>query len=157
MDAIERASRWRQLVVFFDELEIVDNLEEREARHLLGVLRAEIQRHSHVAYLFAGSARGSMLELFTAERSHFYQSATILDVGPIPQADMTKFFKGQFARGRRELSADTLQAIFALAGESPNDQQQLAYHLWTQSTPGAWGKRSSSARFGTPRRGEPAW
>src|SRR6266404_6513394 len=81
-----------------------------------------------------------MLELFTAERSHFYQSATILDVGPIPQADMAKFFKEQFARGKRELSADTLQAIFALAGESPNDPQQLAYHLWTKSTPGRLGQ-----------------
>jgi len=160
MDAIERASRWRPLVVFFDEFqEIVENLEERESRHLLGVLRAEIQRHSHVAYLFAGSARGSMLELFTAERSHFYQSATILDVGPIPQADMAKFFKEQFARGKRELSADTLQAIFALAGESPNDQQQLAYHLWTQSTPGRLGqeelKRAFSALLAeVSRRGE---
>jgi hypothetical protein len=160
MDAIERASRWRPLSVFFDEFqEIVENLEERESRHLLGVLRAEIQRHDHVAYLFAGSARGSMLELFTAERSHFYQSATILDVGPIPHADMAKFLKEQFSRGKRELTADTLQAIFALAGESPNDQQQLAYHLWTQSTPGKLGndelRRAFSALLAeVSRRGE---
>jgi len=60
---------------------------------------------------------------------------------------MARFFKEQFARGKREPSADTLQAIFALAGESPNDQQQLAYHLWTQSTPDAWGKRSLNGRF----------
>jgi hypothetical protein len=42
---------------------------------------------------------------------------------------MAKFLKEQFARGKRELSGDTLQAVFALAGESPNDQQQLAYHF----------------------------
>ena len=160
MDAIERAGRWRPLIVFFDEFqEIVENLEDRESRHLLGVLRAEIQRHAHVAYLFAGSARGSMLELFTAERSHFYQSATILEVGPIPHADMTRFLKEQFSRGKRELPADTLQAIFALAGESPNDQQQLAYHLWTQSTPGRVGndelRRAFSALLAeVSRRGE---
>jgi hypothetical protein len=160
MDAIERASRWRPLVVFFDEFqEIVENLDERDARHLLGVLRAEIQRHTRVAYVIAGSARGSMLELFTAESSHFYQSASILEVGPIPEADMTAFFKAQFARGRRELSADTAQAIFALAGDSPNDQQQLAYHLWTQSTPGRLGqaelKRAFSALLAeVSRRGE---
>ena len=160
MDAVERASRWKPLIVFFDEFqEIVENLDERESRHLLGVLRAEIQRHTHVAYLFAGSARGSMLELFTAESSHFYQSAAILDVGPIPQGDMAKFFNEQFARGKRELSPDTLQAIFALSGESPNDQQQLAYHLWTQSTPGHVGqeelKRAFSALLAeVSRRGE---
>jgi AAA+ ATPase superfamily predicted ATPase len=160
MDAVERASRWRPLVIFFDEFQdIVENLEEREARHLLGVLRGEIQRHSRVAYLFAGSARGSMLELFTAERSHFYQSATVLEVGPIPQGAMAEFLSGQFARGKREIRPDTLQAIFALAGESPNDQQQLAYHLWTQSIPGRLGLEELQRAFSAlmaevSRRGE---
>src|SRR5260221_236552 len=116
-------------------------------------------RHTRVASLFAGSARGSMLELFTAEGSHFYQSAMILDVGPIPQADMARFFREQFARGKRDLSADTLQAIFALAGESPNDQQQLAYHLWTQSTPARLGQEELKRAFSpllaeVSRRGE---
>ena len=158
--AIERASRWRPLAVFLDEFqEIAENLEEREARHLLGVLRGEIQRHARVAYLFAGSARGSMLELFTAERSHFYQSATILEVGPIPQDAMSRFLADQFARGGRQLAPGILQAIFALAGDSPNDQQQLAYHLWTQSTPGPIGlaelQRAFSALMAeVTRRGE---
>ena len=46
-----------------------------------------------------------------------------------------------------------------MAGESPNDQQQLAYHLWTQSTPGRLGqeelKRAFSALLAeVSRRGE---
>lgn len=137
LETLERASRWRSLVVFFDEFqEIAESLPERDAQHLLGVLRAEIQRHERISYLFAGSARSTMLELFTAERSHFYQTAAPLEVGPIPHEDMGEFLIRQFARGGRKLTTETLQAIFALAGESPNDQQQLAYHLWTQSTPG---------------------
>jgi hypothetical protein len=140
MQAVARASRWRPVVMFFDEFqEIVENLEERPARHLLGVLRGEIQRQPDVAYIFAGSARSSMLELFTAESSHFYQSSTLLDVGPIPRTNMGRFLKAQFSRGARELDDQALQAIFALSGDSPNDQQQLAYHLWTQSTPGPVG------------------
>jgi hypothetical protein len=136
MHAVARASQWRPLVIFFDEFqEIAENLEETQARHLLGVLRGEIQRQDQVAYIFAGSARSSMLELFTAETSHFYQSATILEVGPIPRPDMAAFLTAQFARGGRLLGEDTLQAIFALAGDSPSDQQQLSYHLWTQSIP----------------------
>jgi hypothetical protein len=140
MEALERASRWRPLIVFFDEFqEIADSLDERAAKHLLGVMRSEIQRHGKIAYIFAGSARSSMLELFTAEHSHFYQSAPLLEVGPIPQAAMAAFLTAQFARGSRTLHQDTAQAMFALAGPSPNDQQQLAYHLWTQSTPGVLG------------------
>jgi hypothetical protein len=148
MDAIERASRWKKLTVFFDEFQdIVENLEERESRHLLGVLRAEIQRHTQVAYIFAGSARGSMLEIFTGERSHFYQSAVFLEVGPIPETDMGKFFAEQFARGGRKITPATVHDIFTLAGQSPNDQQQLAYHLWTQSTPGSVDKDALRRAF----------
>ena len=160
MNAVERASKWRPLVVFFDEFQdIVENLENQAARHLLGVLRGEIQRQDRVAYIFAGSARSSMLELFTTENSHFYQSATILEVGPIPREDMAEFLSEQFARGGRKLGADTLQAIFALAGDSPNDQQQLSYHLWTQSTPGNVGLPELRRAFATlmaevSRRGE---
>ena len=148
MDAVERASRWRTLSIFFEEFqEVVESIDARESRHLLGVLRAEIQRHSRVTYLFAGSARSSMLELFTAEGSHFYQSAGVLEVGPIPHPDMSAFLKEQFARGDRQLSATTLSAIFTLAGDSPNDQQALAYHLWTQSTPGRVGPEALKRAF----------
>jgi len=160
MNAVEHASRWRPLVIFFDEFqEIAENLEEKAAGHLLGVLRGEIQRQSRVAYLFAGSARSSMLDLFTAENSHFYQSATMLEVGPIPRPDMTAFLTEQFARGARHLEVETLQAIFALSGDSPNDQQQLSYHLWTQSTPGKVGLPELQRAFATlmaevTRRGE---
>jgi hypothetical protein len=130
-------------LVFFDEFqEIVENLDEREARHLLGVLRAEIQRHTRVAYLFAGSARGSMLELFTAEDSHFYQSAMILDVGPIPQADMAKFFREQFARGKRDLSADTLLAILPWSGSRRMTNNNSPTTCGPNRRPDAWGKRS---------------
>jgi uncharacterized protein len=137
LETLNRASRWRPLVIFFDEFqEVIEGLPERESQHLLGVLRAEIQRHPRIAYVFAGSARSTLLDLFTSERSHFYQTAIPLEVGPIPREDMTRFLTQQFARGGRDLTHETLHAIFELAGESPNDQQQLAYHLWTQSTPG---------------------
>jgi hypothetical protein len=137
MNAIERASRWKKLTVFLDEFQdVVENLEERDSGHLLGVLRAEIQRHTQVAYIFAGSARGSMLDIFTGDRSHFYKSAAFLEVGPIPEVDMSKFLVEQFARGGRRVTPSTVHDIFTLAGASPNDQQQLAYHLWSQSTPG---------------------
>ena len=105
------------------------------------------------------ASRWRMLDLFTAEISHFYQSATILEVGPIPRGDMGAFLVEQFARGGRKLEPDILQAIFALAGDSPSDQQQFSYHLWTQSTPGHMGLPELRRAFATlmaevSRRGE---
>src|SRR5262249_1235960 len=105
MDALRRASQWRSLVVFFDEVhEIAENLDVKASNHLLGVLRSEIQRHDKVAYIFAGSARSAMMDLFTTESSHFFQSASILEVGPIPHNDMARFLEQQFALSGRELT-----------------------------------------------------
>jgi hypothetical protein len=160
MNALQRIGEWRRLVVFFDEFqEIAENLEAQASRHLLGVLRSEIQRQDKAAYIFAGSARDSMLELFTAEGSHFYQSALILEVGPIPRADMSRFLTEQFATGGRKLTAEAERAVFALAGDSPNDVQQFAYHIWAQSKPGVIDAPALRTAFATlmgevGRRGE---
>ena len=160
MDALQRASQWRPLVVFFDEFqEIAENLDAKASNHLLGVLRSEIQRQDRIAYIFAGSARSAMMELFTKGSSHFYQSASIVDVGPIPRQAMGRFFKEQFALGGRDLTEDAQHAIFALAGDSPNDQQQFAYHIWARSTPGSIDLKALQSAFATlmaevGRRGE---
>lgn len=140
MRLLDRVSQWKPLMVFFDEFqEIVDRLDEKSSSHLLGVLRGEMQRHDRIAYLFAGSARNSLTDLFTATKSAFYQSARLLEVGPIPRPDMARFITDQFAKGGRKLDAGVLAAFFSLAGDNPNDLQQFAYHLWARSSPGALG------------------
>lgn len=140
MGLLASVSQWKPLTVFFDEFqEIVDRLDEKSSSHLLGVLRGEMQRHNRIAYLFAGSARNSLTDLFTATKSPFYQSARLLDVGPIPRPDMARFITDQFATGGRKLDESVLAAFFSLAGDNPNDLQQFAYHLWARSSPGALG------------------
>lgn len=140
MGLLARVSQWKPLTVFFDEFqEIVDRLDEKSANHLLGVLRGEMQRHDRIAYLFAGSARNSLTDLFTASKSPFYQSARVLEVGPIPRHDMARFITSQFARGRRAVDESVMAALFSLAGDNPNDLQQLAYHVWARSAPGPLG------------------
>ena len=116
MGLLARVSEWKPLTVFFDEFqETVDRLEEKSAQHLLGVLRGEIQRHSRIAYLFAGSAKDSLTDLFTASGSPFYQSARILEVCPLPREDMAQFLTTQFAKGgtRHVTSSRTTSAVMA--------------------------------------------
>ena len=150
MGLLARVSEWQPLTVFFDEFqEIADRLEEKPAQHLLGVLRGEIQRHDRIAYLFAGSARDSLADIFTASGSPFYQSARILEIGPIPREGMAEFLAAQFAKGSRALGESVLAALFTLAGDNPNDLQQMAYHLWARSAPGPIGLAELRAAVST--------
>jgi len=150
MGLLARVSRWRPLTVFLDEFqEIVDRIDAQAATHLLGVLRGEMQRHDRIAYVFAGSARNSLADLFTSSQSPFYQSARILEVGPIPRPEMARFIAGQFARGGRKIDDSVLTALFSLAGDNPNDLQQLAYHVWARSAPGRLGAEELRAALVT--------
>jgi hypothetical protein len=150
MGLLARVSEWKPLTVFFDEFqEIGDRLEDQPAHHLLGVLRGEIQRHDRIAYLFAGSAKDSLTDIFTASGSPFYQSARILEVGPLPREAMAQFLTAQFAKGSRALGESVLAALFLLAGDNPNDLQQMAYHLWARSAPGPLGLAELRAAVST--------
>lgn len=137
MGHMQRVSEWRPLTVFLDEFqEIPDNLPPAEAKHILGVLRGAIQRQPRIAWIFAGSARDSLGDMFTASTSPFYKSARVLEVPVFPRKTMERFLAGQFERGARQPDPAVLQLLLLLAGDNPNDIQELAYHLWAHSAPG---------------------
>jgi hypothetical protein len=137
MSLIDRVSEWRPLVIFLDEFqEIADQLPAEDSRHVLGVLRGAIQRQNSTAYIFAGSQKDSLLEIFTASTSPFFKTAHMLDVWPIPRGEMSQFLLTQFSAGDRMLDQQALDSIFLIAGDNPSDLQELAYHIWARSTPG---------------------
>jgi hypothetical protein len=147
---IDALSEWRRTTVFFDEFhEVVDRLDKTTAGHVLGVLKSAIQRQTNTAYVFAGSAKDSMAEIFTGQASEFYKQASLLDVGPIPRVPMEKFLTEQFAKGGRTLDKSGADAIFLLAGETPSDLQELSHQIWARSAPGVIGRQEIRDGFGT--------
>lgn len=93
---------------------------EREGDAVLGVLRSEIQ-HLDIPCFFAGSARESFRGMFMSETSPFFESARLLEIGPIPSEDFQKFLREQFARGGRRVTPEASSLLLAVGGESPND------------------------------------
>jgi uncharacterized protein len=131
------ASEGGSLIVFFDEFQdLAENLPPTESKELLGLLRATIQRHHRTAYVFAGSARPSMSDLFTEHDSPFYQTAVPLSVGPIPRTNMQEFLVRQFRLGDRKLARGTAETMIAVAGASPHDVQLFAFYVWSRSERG---------------------
>ena len=62
MDLIDSESKKKKLVVVFDEFQDIQNLKEVNAT--LAVLRSKIQFHTAIPYIFAGSVRSQMNEIF---------------------------------------------------------------------------------------------
>jgi hypothetical protein len=128
LDMIVSMHRRQAIVVVFDEFQDVLNL--RDNRETLAVLRSKIQFHSKIPYIFAGSIRNQMSEIFTDSESPFFKSAVSLNVGPIDTDQFASFLNERFLTGKRTVDESVLGKVFQWADNIPGDVQQLCAALW---------------------------
>jgi len=116
-----------QTVVVFDEFQDILNLSD--AQTVLAVMRGRIQFQSDVPYVFTGSVRNQMIDLFDNPDSAFYKSATTLCVGTIEREDFRPFLRERFRTAGRDVPNDVLDAVAAEANDIPGDVQELCEAL----------------------------
>jgi len=134
LDLITDMQKRRPLVVVFDEFQDILNLPE--SAETLASLRSKIQFHAAIPYLFAGSIRNQMNDIFNDPRSAFYKSAATLDVGPLEDDVFVRFLSGRFVSGKRSIANDVLLMAFEIADRVPGDVQELCSCLWDTTSPG---------------------
>ncbi len=134
LDLIRDTRKRHPLTVVFDEFQDILNL--ADAGETLAILRSRIQFHGDIAYIFAGSIRNRMIDIFTSPDSPFFKSAIALDVGPLRPEEFTAFLKAKFAKGRRRITDDTLEEIMTMVDNVPGDVQELCGALWDTTSPG---------------------
>jgi uncharacterized protein len=109
-----------------------------EFQHLIEVggetverqLRATIQRHSRVSYIFAGSKTALLDDMTLSPARPFYRLGTRLFLGPIPRKDFGEAIRRGFARAKFTIDADALDHLFELAEDVPYNVQALANMSW---------------------------
>ncbi len=90
---LEKAD-WRCIVVI-DEFQQVVKYREKGVEALL---RANIQRSSNSNFIFSGSERRIMDQIFLDAKRPFYQSATNLSMAPIDRSVYVRFAQDLFSR-----------------------------------------------------------
>jgi len=128
LDVLPEVGAKKRTAVVFDEFQDLFNVED--SRRVLAVLRSKIQHQSSVAYVFAGSIRTGMDEIFTDPNSPFFKSAVAMDVGPLGDAAFRGFLRRKFAAGKRTISDGALAEILRIADDNPGDTQQMCRALW---------------------------
>ena len=134
MNALETHVRNRKVCVVFDEFQ--DILEIGDGEQVLALMRSRIQFMPRTAFVFLGSARNRMLDIFMSPKSPFYKSAALFDVGMIPDDDFYAFAVARFATGRRKLPRDLFDRVLSLAGRTSGDVQELCDAIWQVSERG---------------------
>jgi AAA+ ATPase superfamily predicted ATPase len=96
-------------------------------------IRAAIQRHKRVGYVFAGS-KTRMLTAMTMDAARpFYRLGMVRFIGPVPKSDFAAFLRAKFEEsGFRIGDEAAIQMILDLAEQVPYNVQMLAHACWDQ-------------------------
>ncbi|OZC01234.1 AAA family ATPase [Rubricoccus marinus] len=98
-----------------------------------GQVRAAVQTHDHVGYVFAGSKTRMLAEMTGDESRPFYRLGARLFVGPVAREDFRPALMSGFADAGLDVSDDAVEAILDLAEDVPYNVQRLAHEAWAEA------------------------
>ena len=107
-----------------------DILDIEDGERVIAIMRGRIQLDTKTAYIFLGSVRNRMTDIFMHPNSPFYRGAAPLPIGEIDDSDFYRFLSSRFATGRRKLPKSTFEAIKDIARNTPGDMQELCDAIW---------------------------
>jgi hypothetical protein len=141
LDGVERAAKkaGRPVAVVIDEFQKVVEDGGVEAE---GQIRAAVQRHRHVGYVFAGSKTRLLAEMTGNPNRPFYKLGEVRFVGAVPRPDFAAFLERGFAAGDIPVADGATDAILDAAEEVPYNVQLLAHACWESCRSKATGQRA---------------
>jgi hypothetical protein len=93
-------------------------------------LRAAVQEHRRVGYLFAGSDTRLLTAMVNDPERPFYRLGSVRFLAEVPRPAFVAFLAAGFAPLRAAAGEDALVAILDAAEDVPYNVQLLAHHCW---------------------------
>ena len=117
----------KRAIVAFDEFQ--------EIRLYNGVrieklMKAKFEHHRHASYIFAGSKRHLLLEMFSSEDRPLFKFAKPIELGNLSASDFKPFIVGKFRATGGSVQEDIADRILSYTNGNPYFTQQLCHELW---------------------------
>jgi AAA+ ATPase superfamily predicted ATPase len=120
----------KKFVVMFDEFQEIEKL---GGEALEKQLRAAIQSHHRVNYVFAGSKRHVLYDMISNRARAFYQLGEVLNLRKIPPEEMARFIRENMAATGFKIDEGAVQLILDEMRNVPNNVQLLCHRLWSEN------------------------
>ncbi len=118
----------QKVVVVFDEFQEVVKLGIEDK------LRSVLQHHGdNVSYVFLGSKKSIMKNLFYDKNKPFYKSVKHLPIDKISDEDWKRFIRKGFESHQKQIGSDCIQAILDVSKGFPYYTQQISHELFTMA------------------------
>ena len=121
------AKKGKRLVVIIDEF---SDIEKYNGRSVEEALRSEIQKHSHIGYIFSGSEQSVMLSMIQDSQRAFYKFGRIMALGPIKRETYIKFILNWLKKGGYAVDAKEVMRILTIGEDVTYNVQRLCNAMW---------------------------
>lgn len=98
-------------IVTFDEFQQIGRYPEKNIEALL---RSHIQHLSNVGFIFSGSERHIISQMFLSSARPFYNSASMLELKPIKISEYAPFAVRNFSEAGKKLLSEHVQIVYDL-------------------------------------------
>lgn len=123
----------KKLVVVFDEFQEIAALGPPGT--VERGLRSKIQHHDRVAYVFMGSKRHLLDELFTDKSRPLYHIAKPIPLGKIPKEKLADFIRSRFESSGMKISTAQTDRILEITECHSYYTQQLSHEVYNAAFP----------------------
>lgn len=96
-------------LVAIDEFQVIAKYPEKNVE---AILRTYIQHCTNAHFIYSGSQRHMMGEIFTSPSRPFYQSTTMLDLHSIPLEKYSAFIVRHFKENGKGIDMDTISLVY---------------------------------------------
>ena len=119
----------KKAVIFIDEFQQISLFQHYQA--LEGAIRHAVERSDHIAYIFSGSNRQLLIQMFGDKSRPLYRLCQVLTIERMgTEAYRTRFQKLAKQRWQATLSAETIDTILTLTDHHPFYTNVFCQQLW---------------------------
>lgn len=99
----------RKCIVAIDEFQVIADYPERNVEELM---RTYVQECRNAVFVFSGSQKSMMSEMFSSPARPFYQSVSMMFLKPIALPAYESFAKGHFEHAGKQIADDVVKVIY---------------------------------------------
>lgn len=124
-------SQDEQIVIAIDEFQQIRDYPEQNMEALL---RTYIQQTRNLTFIFCGSKKHIMSDIFANEKKPFYSSTTFVSLDKISEESYATFIRRLFNERQREITDEALQFILDWTRRHTYYTQQLCHTVFANDS-----------------------
>lgn len=131
-DVLESVKRYadqkkKKVAVVFDEFQQIGQLKTDQ---LTKVIRSLTQPHDNISYIYMGSKKHLIMDMFNNPNNPFYRSAKPFPLERIDKAELMRFIEEKFKITGKRLTGDIVEQIVDICENHPYYVQYLCHIIW---------------------------